>query len=78
MKKYIYSAAGAMTAMLTAVPAFASDSSVSNVAITSEMLKPLVEGVTANIGVILPIGIGLFAIIIGVNMVPKMIKKFLS
>ena len=37
------------------------------IAITEEMLKPLVEGVVANVGVILPIGLGLFAIFLGIR-----------
>lgn len=44
--------------------------------ITPDMLKPLVDGVSANIGVILPVGLGLFAIFIGIALVPKLIKKF--
>ncbi len=48
------------------------------VAITTEMLSPLVDGITANIGVILPIGIALFAIIIGISLLPKLVKKFLK
>lgn len=47
-------------------------------AITTEMLQPLVDGVTANIGVILPIGLGLFAIFLGINIIPKLITKFTS
>lgn len=50
--------------------------STTGVAITSEMLQPLVSSVTANIGVILPVGIALFAIFIGISLVPKLIKKF--
>ena len=44
--------------------------------ITEAMLQPLIDGVTANVGVILPVGLGLFAIFIGINLVPKLIKKF--
>lgn len=44
--------------------------------ITTEMLQPLVDGVTSNIAVILPVGIGLFAIFIGIALIPKLIKKF--
>jgi hypothetical protein len=44
--------------------------------ISETMLQPLIDGVTANIGVILPVGLGLFAIFIGVALIPKLIKKF--
>lgn len=69
--------AGAVATPL-AVTALASGETpaVPGVAITAEMLQPLVDGITANIGVILPIGIGLMAIFIGINLIPKLIKKF--
>lgn len=44
--------------------------------ITSDMLKPLVDGIVANVNVILPIGISLFALFIGISIVPTLIKKF--
>ena len=49
-----------------------------SVAISTEMLKPVVDGVAANLAVIIPIGIALFAILLGVTLIPKVIKKFLS
>lgn len=47
-----------------------------SVAVTSEMLKPLVDGVTGNIAVILPVGITIFAILLGISLIPKIIHKF--
>jgi hypothetical protein len=47
-------------------------------AINESMLQPLIDGVTANVGVILPVGLGLFAIFLGINLIPKLIKKFTS
>ena len=47
-----------------------------SVAITAEMLSPITDAVTANIGVILPVGIAIFGILIGVALVPKLIKRF--
>lgn len=44
--------------------------------VTPEMLQPLVDGVTANLGIILPIGVGLLAVFIGIALIPKLIKKF--
>lgn len=74
MKKIFAIPATAVVAVGTAVTAFASEPA--KVAITSEMLNPLVDSVTANIGVILPVGIVIFGILIGVSMVPGLIKKF--
>lgn len=44
--------------------------------ITSDMLTPLVDGLTANIGVILPVGIAVLAIFLGIKFIPKLIKMF--
>lgn len=65
------------TTLATVVPAFAAgEADLSGVAITTEMLTPVVTGTTANIAVILPVGIALFAIMIGVGLIPAIIKKF--
>lgn len=49
---------------------------IASATITQDMLQPLVDGVTANVGVILPVGLGLFAIFLGISLIPKLIKKF--
>lgn len=50
----------------------------SSVSVTSEMLKPFVDGVTGNISVILPVGLVIFAIMFGVNLVPRILRKFIK
>lgn len=45
--------------------------------LTSGMLEPLVSGVTANLNVLLPVGLGLMATMIGVKLIPKIVHKFL-
>lgn len=74
-------ALAAGVAAVSSVTAFAetgseAGSGLPNLAITTDMLTPLVEGVTANIGVILPVGIGIFAIFLGIRILPKLISKF--
>lgn len=72
--------AGAMTAGSTVV-AFATEAGGSgglpSFSITTEMLTPLVEGVMANIQVILPIGLGLFAIFLGIRILPGLVSRFI-
>ena len=72
--------AGAMTAGSTVV-AFAAATGggggLPYVSITTEMLTPLVEGVMANIQVILPVGLGLFAIFLGIRLIPGLITRFI-
>lgn len=71
---------GAATVLGSSVMAFASESGGSSpsFAITSDMLAPLTEGVTANVGVILPIGLGMFGMFLGIKLIPKLIKKFVG
>jgi hypothetical protein len=57
-----------------AVTTFAAESD--NVAITSDMLEPILSAAKDNIAVILPVGIGLFAILLGVSFIPMLFKKF--
>lgn len=45
-------------------------------AITPEMLSPLTEGITANVGVILPACIGIFSIFLGIRLIPALINRF--
>lgn len=44
--------------------------------VTSEMLTPITQAVTSNLGVLLPVGIGIMAIMIGVALIPRIIWKF--
>lgn len=44
--------------------------------ITSEMLAPLTNAVTNNLDTLLPVGIGLMAVMLGVSLIPRIIYKF--
>lgn len=46
------------------------------VVITSDMLSPITSSVTGNLGVLLPVGITLMAVMIGVALIPRIIWKF--
>lgn len=75
-------ALAAGVAAASSVVAFAEEgtgttSNLPNLAITTDMLTPLVEGVMANVAVVLPVGIGLFAIMIGIRVIPSLINRFL-
>ena len=64
---------GAYRHLQDLVPAFAATepggADLPTIAITTDMLKPLVEGVVANIGVVLPVGLALFAIMLGIRII---------
>ncbi|WP_214659108.1 hypothetical protein [Candidatus Formimonas warabiya] len=44
--------------------------------VTAEQLAPITTAVTENLGVLLPVGVGLMAIMIGVALIPRIIYKF--
>ena len=44
--------------------------------VTAAMLKPLVDTISTNVGVLLPVGIGIMGIMIGIAIIPRIIYKF--
>lgn len=53
------------------------EGSTSAIAITADMLKPITQALTDNIGVLLPVGITIMGIMIGVSLIPRIVYKFL-
>ncbi len=45
--------------------------------ITSAMLAPITEMLSTNLGTLLPVGITIMGIMIGVSLIPRIIYKFL-
>lgn len=46
------------------------------VVITAEMLKPITDALTGNLGVLLPVGIGIMAVMLGIALIPRIVWKF--
>lgn len=74
-------AAGTVAALSSTVTAFAVDETTGGytfptVTITNEMLTPLVEGIVAIISSILPVGLGIFAVFLGIRIIPSLISRF--
>lgn len=46
------------------------------VVVTSDMLKPITDSITGNLPVLLPVGITLMAISLGVALIPRVIYRF--
>lgn len=44
--------------------------------ITAEMLQPITDAITGNLETLLPIGITIMGIMIGVSLIPRIIYKF--
>lgn len=49
---------------------------VTNVVVTSDMLAPVVDAITGNLAVLLPVGLTIMAVMIGVAIIPRIIYKF--
>lgn len=47
-------------------------------AVTTEMLEPVVEAITSNIAVIMPVGITIFGVMTGLALVPRIIRDFMN
>lgn len=45
--------------------------------LTEEMLAPITTALTSNLNVLLPVGIGIMGIMIGVSLIPRIVYKFL-
>lgn len=47
------------------------------VVVTSEMLAPITAGLSSNLAVLLPVGITIMGVMIGVSLIPRIVYKFL-
>ena len=81
-KALLFPALASVTAAGSSVVAFAAGSSRSpalelpKINITTEMLQPLVEGIVANVNVVLPVGLGIMGLMIGIRIIPALIRRF--
>ncbi len=45
--------------------------------LTAEMLKPITVSINSDLGILLPVGITIMGIMIGVSLIPRIVYKFL-
>jgi hypothetical protein len=45
--------------------------------VTAEMLAPITTTLTSNLDVLLPVGISIMGVMIGVSLIPRIVYKFL-
>ena len=45
--------------------------------LTAEMLMPITDSINTDLGVLLPVGITIMGIMIGVSLIPRIVYKFL-
>jgi hypothetical protein len=74
-KLAVGSAVGACATAASAVPALCADGTST---LTASMFTDLTSQITADVGVLVPVGIGVMAIMVGVRLVPKIIYSFMS
>ena len=53
------------------------EGAVATFEITSELVQPLVTAINSGLDVLVPIGIGIMAVFVGINLIPRIIYKFL-
>lgn len=45
--------------------------------ITAETVQPITDAINSGLSVLVPIGIGIMAVMVGINLIPRIIYKFL-
>ncbi len=45
--------------------------------LTAEMLQPITDSINSDLGILLPVGITIMGIMIGVSLIPRIVYKFL-
>ena len=53
------------------------DAGTATAFLTSGMLDPILDSITSNLEVLLPVGVKIMGVIIAVGMIPRIIYKFL-
>lgn len=46
-------------------------------AITADMLQPITDALTSNVGVLVPVGVTILGVMVGVSLIPRIVYKFL-
>lgn len=84
-KTFIPAACGALAPVLmSSVSTFAAgeasggNAALDSVVVSSDMLQPVLDAITSNIAVILPVGVVLFGVMLGIALIPKILSKFTS
>jgi len=68
--------AGVGASVVTAVPCFAADP-VSTFVVTNDMIAPIGTSITTSMTNMLPTGLTVMAVMIGLSLIPRFIYKFL-
>ena len=69
---------GLLIATLTMAMMSVAASASTSPGLTTEMLEPLLDGVIANVGVVMPVALGIFAVMIGIFIIVPLIRRFIA
>jgi hypothetical protein len=70
--------AGVITALATAVPTFAADSTTGiTFSITNDMLSPITSAISSGLTTLVPVGLAVMGAMVGISLIPRIIYKFL-
>lgn len=50
---------------------------VANFAVTTELVQPILDAINSGLSTLVPVGIGVMAVFIGIGLIPRIIYKFL-
>jgi len=79
-KAMLFPAVVSAMAAGTSAVAFAAEGSAEltlpKINITTQMLQPLVDGIVANVNVVLPVGIGIMGLMLGIRIIPGLLRRF--
>lgn len=53
------------------------EDAVIDFALTDAVIKPITDAISSGLEVMIPIGIGIMAVFIGIGLIPKIIYRFL-
>ena len=45
--------------------------------ISPAVVQPIADAISSNVGTLLPVGIGIMAVMVGVSLIPRIVYKFL-
>lgn len=70
---------GAVVSACTAVAPLAANAAIEGTGfIQADWVSNLLPNITADVGTMVPIGIGVMSIFIGISLIPKIVYKFLG
>lgn len=82
VNKHKFAVAGSSALICSAVPTFAEEisgsGSLTYYTVDSSLFDPLLSSVNANMSVIVPVGLGILALLAGVKLIPRLINTFIG